>query len=146
MLSSGSASSFGAVITFPNVVSYANTPGCIALIDGDESPTGCAAAVQSLMFCRVASCAAVCPKGTDLGVFDAYSACEQQADATLCATQAQAAMCEDAPQYAGCIFVDFESYFRGTGAIFCAALPEAGRDSGDAAQDAQDSLLDAVGE
>lgn len=138
MTSLSTASSYGPVILFPNDTTFANVAGCIALVDGNRSATGCAAAVQSQIFCRTAACIAACPGGADPAGLAAYTACVNQAETTVCESETQAATCTQAPQYAGCIFVDYESEFRGLGAIFCAAQADGGSEAG--FQDASEAL------
>jgi hypothetical protein len=64
----------------------------------------------------------------------------------VCQTYAQATTCSQATEYNGCLFTDFESYFRGLGQFFCAAASSAGGDSGDGSDSATDAVSDAPGD
>jgi hypothetical protein len=113
MYGDATAKSWGAVIDYHGDT-FTNIAGCIALVDGDSSATGCGAAYQTFQECDDAACNA-CTTSTT------YDQCEAVADFGVCQTYAQATMCSQANEYDGCFFADFESYFRGIGQFFCAA-------------------------
>jgi hypothetical protein len=134
---------YGAVIAYGSG-DQTNVGGCIALVDGDASPSGCGAAYQTYVLCGNQACE-LCPAGT------AYDNCQTKADFFgVCQPYAQTAQCAQASQYNGCFFTDFESYFRGIGQMFCAAASsDAGiGDAGDggASDSAPDAVRDAPGE
>lgn len=140
------AASYGAVVEWPNKHGQANIGGCIALIDGDTSTTGCGAAYEALDACREQACLASCDTTPNS---EGFGACETEAVASVCAPEAQAAQCGTANIYEGCLFADFEAYFRGLGQLFCAGGFDAGSDSGSdgsgwtpAVEDAESGAVD----
>jgi hypothetical protein len=117
---------YGVIVRFPNHVDLYNLGGCIALLDPDAGPSGCAAAVQARDLCRHQACEATCPSGSTPSGFQTVEQCESQAEATVCAQYVDAAQCDQAVQYAPCLFADSQAYFLGLGRIFCEAKVDGG--------------------
>lgn len=140
MYGDATAKSWAAVIDYHGGT-LTNIGGCIALVDGDSSPTGCGAAYQTFQQCLGTACNS-CPTSTT------YDQCVAVAEFGVCQTYAQATTCSQADEYSGCFFTDFESYFRGIGQLFCAAASsDAGGDGGDSTTDAvSDAPGDAMSE
>jgi hypothetical protein len=62
----------------------ANSEGCVALIQGDASPSGCGAKLQALRQCTFAACEPNCPVGgPDLGAFDECVAAASSGDCAV---------------------------------------------------------------
>jgi hypothetical protein len=91
----------------------ANVGGCMALVDGDLSATGCGATYAAWQDCYVAACD-TCPGGT-------FTSCANQAQIGVCgAYQAAAMSCYNQSKYGACKPTSFETYFTSYGALFCA--------------------------
>lgn len=112
MISDSTDNSWGPVVNFGNAGLQANIGGCIALVDQDAGPGGCGAAEERYLVCYKVACTTDCPT---------FNECFDEAIATVCAQYVDAAQCAQKAPYDGCIFADFEAYFRGLGQIFCAA-------------------------
>ncbi|MGH7283173.1 MAG: hypothetical protein ACRELY_16730, partial [Polyangiaceae bacterium] len=148
------ASKYGAVLALDNDTALANISGCMAIIDGDLSDTGCGAKVEAAALCNDAACDQNCPidssSTTTLNAsFKAYNTCEQQAAAGPCATEAEGATtCENDPRYAACKATSFEGYLLQIGDLLCASgnVADAGSDASDAsdADDGGDDASDAA--
>lgn len=90
-----------------------NTPGCIALTDGDMTSSGCGAKVQAASACYDAACAGCEP-------FDAFLKCRQRAVNTACRQSYLDSVCIARPEYAHCTqYVTNEEYFRSAANLFC---------------------------
>ena len=150
-----SASAYGAILALDNSTALANISGCMALVDGDTSNTGCAAKVQAAALCNDAACSANCPidstsQTTLTASFNAYNSCERKAAATggVCADEnAAAAPCQNDSRYAACKASSFEGYLLQIGNIICASgnVSDAGSDASDAS-DADDAGGDDAGD
>ncbi len=95
--------------------SQANQPGCIALVDGDTSATGCGAKRQLALSCIEASCARTCSINRSRM---AWETCQQEASLTQCQKYVEAASCYK-PEYAKCFHASFKDYFVETAKQFC---------------------------
>jgi hypothetical protein len=124
MVSKSTASTWAAVVEFPNDITSANISGCIAIVTGDAGPGSCAYASQALKECVWDSCEAHCPTGATSAGVNAYEQCVTAAEGSVCATQNQAAACQSA--YSACQYASFEAYFLGIGAFFCSAAADGG--------------------
>ncbi len=116
------SSAYGATMTWNNAnAQVANVAGCVALVDGDTSSTGCGAKYQAWDACVIDACD-YCPPGT-------FTSCSTVARTTTCGAYEAAAQCANDPKYAICHQTTFESYFTTFGAMFCAAgASDAGTD------------------
>ncbi len=126
----------GAIVSNGESV-QANYPGCIALVTGDLSPTGCGAKIQAKELCLDKACVANCPvPANDKAAFDAFKKCQDEAAVGVCATYTNAAKCQDGliapggPAAACAPVVDFgdrlELYLK----LFCGSSGDAGTDGG----------------
>ena len=142
------ASEYGAILALENNTALANISGCMAIVDGDTSDTGCAAKVQAAALCNDTACSANCPidstdQTTLTASFKAYNTCEREAAATggVCAAEnAAAAPCQNDAKYSACKASSFEGYLLQIGNIICASgnAADAGSDASDAS-DADDA-------
>jgi hypothetical protein len=131
MLSKPTDPSWGAIVQYAtDFTSLPNISGCIALVDQDAGPDGCAAACQALSVCGQNSCANMCPGGGTSAGLAVLDQCALQSQVTICAQYAQAVQCAQQPAYDGCVFADFESSFRGLGEFFCAHGSDGGTAEG----------------
>jgi hypothetical protein len=119
VVSPAGSTSYGAMYYLADGTAQPNTSGCVALIDGDTSATGCAAAYQALATCQDLACAS-CPNAATVG-YAQYYACFNKSANSACRPGAQSALCARTAKYAGCFFFDFQATFRGLAQIFCAA-------------------------
>jgi hypothetical protein len=142
----GSAA-YGPVIALTNGTGEANIGGCVALVDGDNSPTSCAAKYQAGQFCEIDACSGCTIVQSDNTTFTAFTKCESAAGTSLCAGDEDAGGCEKAAKYAACnTETTFEQYMITLGNLMCASgnVSDAGADSGDAdIGDASDDASDA---
>jgi hypothetical protein len=103
----------------------ANTPGCIALTDGDQTENGCGARLQAATACSDAAC-------EGCGYPTPYIDCLQQADHGACRGYWLDTGCASQPEYAICNeYATSKDYFIGTARFFCASGVSAAA-SGDA--------------
>jgi hypothetical protein len=131
MLTPENEAAYGAVVMRKKDWSV-NSPGCLALKDGDASATSCGAKVQALQQCQVESCYVPCASGT----YEDYAACQNQAKTTTCLLFDAKTICEDGPKYFACFASAgsaFADWMRLYAILFCSQLPEGG--PGDAAAD-----------
>jgi hypothetical protein len=145
----GSAA-YGAVIALTNGTAEANIAGCVALVDGDNSPTSCAAKYQAGQFCEIDACSGCVIDSSDNTTFTAFTKCESAAGTGICAADEADGGCEKAAKYAACnTATTFEQYMIALGNQMCASgnVSDAGVDSGDAGDadvgDANDDAGDA---
>jgi hypothetical protein len=114
LLSTFDEPSYGAIVILSNGSFLSNVAGCIALLDGDDSATGCGAKYQALQECSDAACASQCAD------YQAYAQCYDAAETSLCTPEREGAVCGRRPSYDICTSYDmFEDYFVGMGKIFC---------------------------
>jgi hypothetical protein len=136
LLTPSSAVPRGAVAVFatPDLVSI-NSPGCVALVDGDTSANGCGAAGQALHDCKVAACAAC---DTSAANFPTFQACESAAATKGCASfaadfDAKCAELKDAgaplSTCTGRTGQSQHDYFTGIAAFFCSGAADAASDA-----------------
>jgi len=147
----GKSTSYGALVQIGGV-DYANIAGCIAVLTGDTSSTGCGAKDQAVTDCETLACEDNCPEVTDNTSFEEYTNCTQAADQGVCASYISAE-CDlqdagldgAASAYATCVNQSsFENYYFAMATVFCGNYAvDAGTDAGtdaetDAAEDAPD--------
>jgi hypothetical protein len=136
---------YGALIQIGGV-DYANIAGCIAILTGDVSSTGCGAKNQAVTDCETLACSSSCPAVTDQTSFTEYTDCTTAADSAVCASYVTAE-CDlqdagtdgSAAAYATCENqASFEDYYNTMAVVFCGgyAVSDAGTDAGDASTDA----------
>jgi hypothetical protein len=100
-----------------------NVAGCIALVDGDASATGCGAKEWAFVRCNDAVCNHCAAETTsDCRTSSTIGVCADYALPAACATDAKYAACTDHALYA--------DSFRAIGAIFCANALDAGGSEG----------------
>jgi hypothetical protein len=133
MITPSSASTWGAIVTFPNGSVVPNSGGCIAVIgaaeDGGSAEGGaeaCGAEVQSAALCQEESCALLCPGASTAAGLAEFQQCEEQAATSTCETEVQAAFCASDLADTVCVFPTFEGYFVGLGEFFCASSESGG--------------------
>ncbi len=129
-------------------VAYANVAGCIALLTGDTSDTGCGAKEWASTDCVDDACKANCPV-TDQASFQLYDQCTKQAGAASCKqyADAQCDLSDAGSVYDICVnHQAFADYYTAIAPVFCggysadAGPPDGGSDaSGDASDDASDA-------
>lgn len=145
----GSAA-YGAVISLTNGTAEANIGGCIALVDGDNSATGCGAKYQAGQFCQIDACGGCVVDQSDNTTFTAFTKCESNASDTICAGYVADGGCETDSKYAACNkATTFEGYMLAIGNLMCASgnVSDAGADAGDASvDDASDDASDDAGD
>ncbi len=111
------SSTYGPMIEWHSGSSLeANVGGCMALVDGDATSTGCGAKYEAWDGCRLAACS-YCPGGT-------WDSCANPAgsDPSICGKYESAAQtCLNDPKYAPCSQTTFESYLVTYGTMFCSA-------------------------
>jgi len=121
LFSPESDSSYGAIIRVGGSWKT-NTAGCIALVDGDASASGCGARVQAASACYDAACDGCEP-------FDSYIQCREQALATVCRAYFLDAVCLLRPVYSTCTAYPInEDYFMAAARLFCGRMTAAPRD------------------
>jgi hypothetical protein len=109
-----SAASYGPIIR-SGTLWKSNTPGCIALTDGDVSASGCGAKVQASSACYDAACAGCSP-------VTSFVECRQQAGDGICRQYYLDAVCLLRPAYASCTeYATNEDYFRAAARFFCSS-------------------------
>lgn len=118
----------GPLVSFTSGSEWTNVGGCIALIDGDTSSTGCGAKNLALSKCLDAACDGC----NDQAWYDCLSVARQ----TVCASYEDAAICWRRPAYAVCIESTFEEQYLKLAAIFCATGSDAGVTNDASADDA----------
>lgn len=129
MFSKSSATSWGPIVQFPNDLGYPNVGGCIELLTGDAG--GCPQLIESYQLCIEDTCYVGCPSANTSAGAAAVQSCQQESRTTTCASETQAEQpCNTGTQYSQCVFADFQSYFLGVGAFFCAAGADGGVDAG----------------
>ena len=105
----------GAILILPGNNWQANVGGCIALLDGDTSPTSCGARTQASDVCQYGACLTACAGPNSQEDWDAC----RVAAGTACAEYADQAACRSLPRYAACGYPSFEEYVLGIGNQFC---------------------------
>ncbi len=142
LLTPQTAPAYGALIAIGGV-DYANTAGCVALLTGDTSASGCGAKSQFVTQCEDLACSANCPV-TDNASFALYQQCTQAADGSVCKpyVDAECDLSDAGNVFATCLnHQDFESFYLAVAPVFCGGYPaDAGTDAGstDASTDATD--------
>jgi hypothetical protein len=115
-----------AIVLLDNGIPYANVGGCIALLDGDATPTSCGAKYWAYLQCEDAVCGEC--KGAD------YAGCYDVVGVTACLRQLDDAICRRRTKYAICTeYTQYRDYFFGIGAVFCSTgfsgVDDAGHES-----------------
>jgi len=110
------ASSAGAILVLPDDQWIVNRGGCIALLDGDRSATGCGAKAQAATVCAYTVCNAACTRPvSDKDLV----ACENGTASGACSAYYDNAVCEQLPRYASCVYSNFADYFNGFADLCC---------------------------
>ncbi|HEX7600409.1 MAG TPA: hypothetical protein VF316_02345 [Polyangiaceae bacterium] len=120
-----SASAYGPVIAKANNVLSLNVGGCLALTTGDVTAAGCGAKYEATGQCADLACDTNCPlPDGDSVAFQAYLACLQKSQTTVCKTYASADCPEaDAGPSTACALSagSFVDNFKLLAPVFCAA-------------------------
>jgi hypothetical protein len=120
MFSTQDESAYGALVLVANGSAVANISGCIGIVDGDTSDTGCAAKYQVYEECLTAAC-----EGCQ--AFESYTSCKDAAGQGVCRSYWQAATCSSKPLYNICrSYSTFDEYFFAMAQIFCLSGPDGG--------------------
>ena len=121
------ATDLGAVLVLPEGQWIANRAGCIALVDGDSSATGCGAKTQAADVCQYTACLAACTAPVSNADF---AACEKTARNGACRAYVDQAACSQLPRYASCSYSDFSEYYRAMADLFCPSEPGGAAEGG----------------
>jgi hypothetical protein len=147
LITQESASAWGPLIAVPNNVVYANIGGCIALVTGDTSSTGCGALAWEASQCTDMACSDNCIGAA----FTDYQACTQAARTGTCAPEvnAECDLSDAGAVNAACNLnaSTFQDLFLSIGKVFCGGgATDAGTDAAtDASTDAStDAATDAT--
>jgi hypothetical protein len=115
----GSAA-LGAILIQPSGQWLANRAGCIALIDGDSSATGCGAKTQAAGVCENFACSASCtPQASSAN----FAACEMASFSGTCTDYFSKAACAQLPRYASCEYSTFADNYNAMADLFCVSGP-----------------------
>jgi hypothetical protein len=125
MFSTVDESSYGAIVILASGSWTANVEGCIALVSGDLSATGCGAKDQANTQCRDDACI-TCPN------FDSFISCRTAAGASICSTYANNRACVNGPKLAICnAYTTSKEYFVAMSQFFCSTgVPDGGVSDG----------------
>jgi hypothetical protein len=138
-------SAYGPLIAVPNNVVYANIGGCIALVSGDVTSSGCGAKAWEASECEDKACSDNCV-GAD---FATYQKCTNSAASGTCATE-EKAVCDlsDAGNVTAMCNLNastFQDLYTAITTVFCggyaddAGVTDGGADgAADASTDAPD--------
>jgi hypothetical protein len=114
LLSSSDEKTYGALILQPNGGARSNVPGCLVLVDGDASATGCGARYQAFDECLDEACMENC------STYDDFSSCQKIAANNVCRPLLIDASCRLKPEYAICTkYTTFDEYFFAMARMFC---------------------------
>jgi hypothetical protein len=117
LLSAPSAERRGPIVVgTPRGGSLVNTPGCIALVDGDTSAASCGAKKQAYLDCESAACSKVCPGSYRNSRF--YR-CGDEASLSICRQFLEAAQCSQSPRYSRCAYPSYGQFYLGIGKLWC---------------------------
>ena len=116
-------SAYGPLIAVPNNVVYANIGGCIALVSGDVTATGCGAKAWMASECEDKACSDNCAGAT----FNEYQTCTNAAAQGTCANE-EKAVCDlsDAGNVTDTCNLNastFEELYTSITAVFCGGYP-----------------------
>jgi hypothetical protein len=105
----------GALLVLSGGQWIANRAGCVALVDGDASLTGCGARLQAADVCVYTACLAACtqPAAAD------FTACQKAAGNVACSGYVNRAACGQLPRYASCNYSTFSEYYNAMTDLFC---------------------------
>ena len=120
LVTNSNASAYGALISVGGV-DYANISGCIAIVTGDTSATGCGAKSEAVTQCESLACGDLCPV-TDNASFALYQQCTQSADSAVCKSyvDAECDLSDAGAVYAECVnHSGFQDYYTALAPIFC---------------------------
>jgi hypothetical protein len=125
MFSTVDESSYGAISLRADGSWRANVEGCIALVSGDLSATGCGAKDQANTQCRDDACTA-CPN------YDSFIACRTAAGASVCSSYANNRACVNSPKFAICTaYATNKEYYVAMSRFFCSTgFPDGGVSDG----------------
>jgi len=124
-------SAYGPLIAVPNNVVYANIGGCIALVSGDVSSTGCGAKAWEASECEDKACTDNCQGAT----FADYQKCTNAAASGTCANE-EKAVCDlsDAGNVTAACNLNastFQDLYTSITTVFCGGYPaDAGTSDG----------------
>jgi hypothetical protein len=105
---------YGAVIHLASRRVRTNEAGCMALVDGDMSATGCGAKLQASQQCSEAACARCAVSE------DQYDQCWEESFSSSCVYVLADAVCWRRPIYAICTrYNTFQEAFAAMARIFC---------------------------
>ena len=139
----GTDTSYGALIQIGGV-DYANVSGCIAIVTGDNSSTGCGAKAEAVIECENAACTNACPAVTDQATFTEWTNCTTAADNAVCKTYLDAE-CNIADAGASvCQQSGFQAYYFAYAPIFCGAYATDGGTTDGGSDASTDSGSDAT--
>jgi len=117
LFSAADEPSYGAIIRVDKSW-RSNTAGCIALVDGDISASGCGARVQAASACNDAACSGCEP-------FTSYAQCRDEATHTACRQYYLDSVCLLRPEYSTCTsYATNQDYFVGAARLFCGIAKE----------------------
>jgi hypothetical protein len=122
LISTADETSYGPVILLAGGGWHVNVPGCIAIVSGDLSASGCGAKAQAIDQCQEGACRDVCP------VFDSFVACQGAANDSVCRSYILDNACTRKPGLGVCTgYVTAKEYYFGIAPIFCGpAITDAG--------------------
>jgi hypothetical protein len=134
---------YGPLIAVPNNVVYANIGGCIALVTGDVSSTGCGAKAWEASECEDKACSDNCVGAQ----FADYQNCTKAAASGTCANE-EKAVCDlsDAGNVAACNLnaQTFQDLYTSIATVFCGGYPaDAGPPSDGGTDGSTDASVDA---
>ena len=117
LFSAADEPSYGAIIRVDKSW-RSNTAGCIALVDGDNSASGCGARVQAASACNDVACTGCEP-------FTSYAQCRDEATHTACRQYYLDSVCLLRPDYSTCTaYATNQDYFVAAARLFCGIAKE----------------------
>jgi hypothetical protein len=130
MFGAPGAASVGAILDLPGDEWVANQAGCLALVDGDSSATGCGAKRQAAELCVYTACNTACARPVSNEV---VGACDSAAQSDACSAYFSEAACALSPRYAACDYTSAADYFTAMADLFCVSGLPAGAGAAGAA-------------
>lgn len=130
------ANAYGAIVVHMGYGDV-NVSGCLAVVLGDTTSSGCAAKDQSITECEQAACQPTCPV-TDSATLTTLTNCESAAGKGGCASYvsmacdlSDAGIQDSGMDPSACYGSDFPSYFANVAPILCGGKPAPVLDAGD---------------
>jgi hypothetical protein len=132
---------YGPIVYLRNRSEVVNVSGCIAIVDGNLSATGCGAQWQAYESCAENACIESCV------AFEDFQRCTTQARSTVCRAYDNVSACAEPSTYDVCLGpATFEGLFRATARLFCGTgRSDGGTDVADATIGVADAGSDAAG-